>query len=85
MKKRYTSYAQIDRELEILKIEKELNYNKLVYSLQKAKEEILPSSNSFMSKAFGVYKTILGGSKGSIIRTLIPYIIGWYFNKKRGL
>jgi hypothetical protein len=29
--KKYSSYAQIDRELEILKIEKEISYQKLFW------------------------------------------------------
>ena len=38
--KKYSSYAQIERELEILKIEKEINYQKLVFSIQKTKENL---------------------------------------------
>ena len=36
--KKYTSFEAIDRELEVLKLEKELQYEKLVFSLQEAKE-----------------------------------------------
>ena len=35
--KKYSSYAQIDRELEILKIEKEISYQKLVFGIKKPK------------------------------------------------
>jgi hypothetical protein len=30
--KKYSSFAEIDRELEILKIEKEIHYQRLVYN-----------------------------------------------------
>jgi hypothetical protein len=42
--KKYTSYAEIDRDLEILKLEKEINYQKLVLSFQKTKESITPQN-----------------------------------------
>lgn len=29
-KKKYSSYAEIDKDLEMLKVEKEINYQKLV-------------------------------------------------------
>ena len=29
-KKKYSSYAEIERDLEILKLEKEINYNKII-------------------------------------------------------
>jgi hypothetical protein len=37
MEKKYSSYAQIDRELEILKIEKEISYQKLFWAIGQKK------------------------------------------------
>jgi hypothetical protein len=85
MKKSYSSYVEIDRDLEILKVSKELDYNKLVYSLQKAKEEILPPSNSLLSNAFSIYKSATSGSTGTILKVIVPTLIGWYLKRKRGL
>ncbi|HEU0125365.1 MAG TPA: DUF6327 family protein, partial [Flavobacterium sp.] len=39
-KKKYSSYAEIDKDLEILKLEKDINYQKLKLSFQKTKESI---------------------------------------------
>ncbi|WP_413999746.1 DUF6327 family protein [Flavobacterium sp. W1B] len=80
--KKYSSYAQIERELEILKIEKEISYQKLVFSIQKTKESLAPRNivNGFL----GSYKTILSGSYNTILSVAVPLIINWIKNKKRG-
>jgi hypothetical protein len=82
MAKKYASYDQIELELQILKLEKEINYQKLVFSIQKTKESITPQNllNGFL----GSYKSSLSASYGSILNIAIPYIIKWYQNKKRG-
>ena len=36
--KKYTSYAEIERDLEILKLEKEINYNKIKLNFERTKE-----------------------------------------------
>jgi hypothetical protein len=43
-KKKYSSYAEIDRDLEILKIEKEIHYQKLLQSLDSTTESLNPSN-----------------------------------------
>jgi hypothetical protein len=80
--KKYASYAEIERELEILKLEKEINYQKLVLNFQKTKEGITPEKivNGFVSS----FTDYLSNSYISILHTALPYIIGWLFNKKRG-
>ena len=40
--KKYTSYAEIERDLEILKLEKEINYNKIKLNFERTKESVLP-------------------------------------------
>ena len=41
--KKYSSYAEIDSELEILKLEKEIHYRKMMQSVQRTKESLTPS------------------------------------------
>jgi len=37
-KKKYSSYAQIEHDLEILKVEKEIHYQKMLLSIEKRKK-----------------------------------------------
>jgi hypothetical protein len=48
--KKYSSYAQIDRELEILKIEKEIS--KVVLGFHRTKESLTP--NHLLNNFFGI-------------------------------
>lgn len=81
-RKKYSSYAEIERDLEILKLEKEINYQKLVLSFQKTKESITPQNivNGFISS----YTDYFSNSYVKILQTILPYIIGWFINRKRG-
>ncbi|KAF2335890.1 DUF6327 family protein [Flavobacterium ginsenosidimutans] len=81
-RKKYSSYAEIERDLEILKLEKEINYQKLVLSFQKTKESITPQNivNGFVSS----YTEYFSNSYLKIIQSILPYVIGWFMNKKRG-
>jgi hypothetical protein len=80
--KRYSSYAAIESDLEILKLEKEIGYQKLVLSIQKTKEEITPENivNGFLEP----FKIEIPNSVRTIIRTVLPYIISYVINRKRG-
>lgn len=80
--KKYTSFEVIDRELEVLKLEKELQYEKLVFNLQEAKE--LVTVGGLISGFLGSYKTILTYSCNLILNVAIPRIIKWFKKKKRG-
>ena len=42
--KKYSSYAQIECELEILKVERELNLQKIILDVEKTKENLLPKN-----------------------------------------
>lgn len=81
-KKKYSSYAELDRDLEILKLEKEINYQKLVLSFQKTKESITPQKivNGFVSSYTGYIKK----SFPEILQSILPFVISWFINKKRG-
>ena len=80
--KKYSSYAAIEQDLEILKLEKELYYQKMLLSIDKTKESILPSNSvSFIGN---LYQKVFSGTYGTLLKIAIPYIINWYINRKRG-
>jgi hypothetical protein len=80
--KKYSSYAQIEQDLAILKVEKEIHYQRMILSVEKTKESILPSKTvSFIGN---VYDKVFSGSFGMILKIAIPYIVNWYINRKRG-
>ncbi|WP_264520012.1 DUF6327 family protein [Flavobacterium sp. N1994] len=80
--KKYSSYAQIENDLEILKIEKEIHYQKIVLSIEKTKESLVPSKS--ISFVADIYNKYLSGTYGTILKILIPYAINWFINRKRG-
>jgi hypothetical protein len=80
--KKYTSYAQIDRELEILKIEKEISYQKVILGYHKTKESVAP--NHLLNNFLGSCKTVFSGSFGNILNVVVPFVIKWIINKRRG-
>lgn len=80
--KNYSSYAEIERDLEILKLEKEINYQKLVLSFQRTKEGITPQK--IIKGFFSSYKDYLSNDYLKILQSLLPVIINWFMNKKRG-
>lgn len=80
--KKYSSYAEIDSDLEILKLEKEINYQKLVLRVQKTKEAITPEN--IVSGFFDSYKNIISNSYLSILKLVAPYVISYFINRKRG-
>ena len=80
--KKYSSYAQIELELEILKLEKELNLQKIKFNVEKTKESLLPIN--IIKSFFGDYKMILSNSSGTIFNIVIPLLINWFTKRKRG-
>lgn len=80
--KKYSSYAQIERDLEILKLEKEINYQKLLINFQKTKDSITPQN--IVGGLFYSYKDYFSNSYSKILQTILPYVINWFINKKRG-
>ena len=81
-KKKYSSYAQIKQELEILRVEKEIYYQKMLLSVEKTKESILPSKT--VSIVENIYEKVFSGGFGTILKMVFPYIVNWYINRKRG-
>ena len=80
--KKYSSYAQIELELEILKVERELNLKRIVLDVEKTKESLLPIN--LIKGFFGDYKSIFSNSSGVFLNILIPLIINWFTKRKRG-
>jgi hypothetical protein len=80
--KKYASYAEIEHDLAILKIEKEIHYQKMVFSFEKAKASILPSES--VSVIENLYQKLFSGSLGTVIKFIFPYLISWFLNRKRG-
>ncbi|WP_298224157.1 DUF6327 family protein [Flavobacterium sp.] len=77
--KKYSSYAEIDRDLEILKLEKDIQYQKLVLSIQNTRESFTPQG--IVKNFLGSYKTILSESYLSILNMALPYLAKWLFKK----
>lgn len=80
--KKYSSYAEIERDLEILKLEKDINYHKLVLNFQRTKESITPQY--IVNGFFSSYKEYFSNSYPRILQSILPYVINWFINKKRG-
>lgn len=80
--KKYSSYAQIELELEILKVERELNLKRIVLDVEKTKESFLPKN--IIKGFFGDYKSILSNSSGMILNIAVPLILNWITKRKRG-
>ena len=80
--KKYSSYAEIERDLEILKLEKEISYQKLVLSFQKTKEVITPQK--IINGFFSSYKDYVSNNYPKILQSILPFVINWFINKKRG-
>jgi hypothetical protein len=80
--KKYSSYAGIEKDLEILKLEREINYQKMVLSFQKTKESITPEN--VLGGIFSSFKDYFSNSYGSILQSVLPFVVNWFINKKRG-
>ena len=86
--KKYNSYAQIDRELEILKVEKEISYQKLVFGVKKTKENFTPQN--IVSDLIGTYSSaipygaIVSASVPFVLNKAIPFVKDWFTKRKRG-
>ena len=81
--KKYSSYAQIDSELEILKLEKEIHYRKMMQSVQKTKESLTPSGlvtnliSSSGSALKGPYGVVISMVTPFVLNKVVPYIKKW--------
>jgi len=74
MTKKYSSYEQIDRELEILNLEKEIQFERLSQSFTKTKDSISPGkliSGSIPKVAVDVISGFAGPIKGMALSFIL--------------
>ena len=74
MTKKYSSYEQIDRELEILNLEKEIQFERLSQSFTKTKDSISPGkliSGSIPKVAVDVISGLAGPIKGMALSFIL--------------
>jgi hypothetical protein len=81
-KKKYSSYDEIEKDLEIYKLEKQINYKKILLSIETTKESFFP--NNSVSRAYSLYKNVISSSYGTVLKIGLPYLINWFINRKRG-
>jgi hypothetical protein len=80
--KKYSSYKQIDADLDILRLEREIHYQKMLLQGKNTLESFKPGH--LVRGFFGSYKSILFDSSKEILSTGIKYITKWFMNRKRG-
>ncbi|MCG9791932.1 DUF6327 family protein [Flavobacterium algicola] len=80
-KKVYSSFEQIESDLAILDIEKQINYQKVILGVQRTKEQFTPSG--ITKNVFGGVGDLFSGSYSKYYKLGIPFVIKWYLNKKR--
>jgi len=79
--KKYTSFAEIDLDLKIIEIEKEIRYYKLLKSIDNVKESIFPTKA--ITLLTNLYDNVFSGTYGTIIKTIVPFGIKWFMNRKK--
>lgn len=82
MAKKYSSYDQINSDLEMLKLEKEIHLQHILLNIDKTKESLQPEN--LFQEAIASLQLKLSNSYGMILQIAIPYLINWLINKKRG-
>ncbi|MGG7035873.1 MAG: DUF6327 family protein [Flavobacterium sp.] len=76
----YTSFEAIDFELEILKLEKEISYQKMVLSFEKAKDSI--SILDISVEIISYFKEKIIASTSSILMNIVPFIFKLFTKRK---
>ncbi|MEY4432868.1 MAG: hypothetical protein RLZZ44_998 [Bacteroidota bacterium] len=82
MSKKYSSYDQINADLEILKLEREIHLHHIVLNVEKTKETLQPEN--LFQEALASLQSKFSSSYGMILQIAIPYVINWLIHKKRG-
>ena len=75
-RKRYSSYAQIEQELEILKVEKELHYQRLLQTFDNTKENLDPKRmlGGVPEIALDMVSGLAGPLKGMLINFVLKKV-----------
>jgi hypothetical protein len=82
MAKKYSSYDQINADLEMIKLEREIHLQYILLNVEKSKESLQPEN--LFREALASLKYKLSNSYGMILQIAIPYLINWLIYKKRG-
>jgi len=80
--KKYSSFSEIESELKILKLEKELSFQKVIWNFQKIKESFEPKN--LIGNLLEASKSLLSNSYSMLLNTAIPLVIKWLSKIKRG-
>lgn len=80
-KKIYSSFEQIDADLEILSIEQQINYQKVLLAFQSIRRGFTPSG--VFGNFFDGFRSIFSGSYSTYYKLAIPLILKWFVNRKR--
>jgi hypothetical protein len=81
-KKKYSTYAEIDRELEILRLQRTIYYKKIFLSIEKTKDSVNPLRVT--SKFLENFKSTFKANYGTLLKLLLPFVINWLLKRKRG-
>jgi ABC-type branched-subunit amino acid transport system substrate-binding protein len=86
--RKYSSYSQIDKDLVVLAIEKEINYQKLILGFKQTKDNLVPQSivTDLISKYASAipYGPIVSTAVPFVLNKIVPAVRIWFKNKKRG-
>ena len=82
MAKKYSSYDQINYDLEMIKLEREIHLQYILLNVEKTKESLQPEN--LFQEVLASLKFKLSNSYGMILQIVIPYLINWLIHKKRG-
>ena len=78
MRKRYSSFEQIDLDLQILRVEREIHYQRINLAFDQLKKESTPQN--LVKNSLGSAGSLLKNSSG--IQTLLVTSIFKYFVRK---
>jgi len=82
MKKYYTSYEEVDKELEILKLEREINLRKIGLNAEDVMEHFSP--NRLMKQGLTTLGSSVKNSKGIktlVLTTVFKFLFNKFFKK----
>jgi hypothetical protein len=82
MAKKYSSYDQINADLEIIKLEREIHLQHILLNVEKTKESLQPEN--LFQEVLASLKCKLSNSYGMILQIAIQHFINWLIHKKRG-
>lgn len=82
MKMRYTNFEDVDKQLEILKLEREIQFRKLGLKLENTTSLVSP--NSLMKTGFSTFTSAIKGTssvKSIILTVLVRFIMKKFIRK----